>query len=327
VTVLKKTTSVVFVMVGLMLALAIGAWVLLLQDDHVTLINTSGSENGILVDGMNGNAVLSDQSFTSTTDTLGVRHLSPAMSNEIISFTNFRPVAVRSSVPWTNSTDNVSVPFPAQITIPITIWMLKRPQDTSLCAEVVSIWNAERMGVAFSSCDTRDATSAPSSLLKFDCTMKSTVETTVTKVPNRINVYIVKTVDSDGYGDPTNGDTCTSNDFVAFGWKGNGALLAHELGHSFELTHIDGSPSPSNPTGSFPGFDDTNVMHSWSINRQYFTEGQLFRAHLTPASALNSVYNARPSPQFTRLCLPNDITAQCPALSKRIWTDGAFPPN
>ena len=325
---MKKTTSVVLVMV-LILALAIATWVVRLRDDYVTLGNTSGAENGILVDAMNGSAVLSDQRFTSATDTLDVGHLSPATSNEVIAFSSLRPVTVLSSAPWTNSADTVPVTFPAQITIPITIWMLKKPQDTTLCGEVVAIWNAERMGAAFSSCDVKDATSNPaaSNLLVFDCSMKSMLETMITKVPNRINVYIVKTVDSDGYGDPTNGDTCTSNDFVALGWKGNGSLLAHELGHSFELTHIDGSPSPSNPTGSFPGFDDTNVMHSWSINRQYFTEGQLFRAHLTPASALNSVYNARPSPQFTRLCLPNDITDQCPALSKRIWSDGAFPPN
>jgi hypothetical protein len=297
-----------------------------LRNDYVTLGNTSGSENGILVDGQNASTVLSDQRFTSSTNSVNVGHLSAAAtSNEVIAFSNFRPVAVLSPAAWTILPDDLALSFADQIMIPVTIWMVKGPYNTNhlsnLCLDVVGIWNAERMGVGFSSCDFRDATTNPSAsmFVNFNCTKKTMLETMIGKVANRINVYVVDTVDVDGYAN-TNGDACGTNDFVAIGSRGGGALLAHELGHNFSLTHIDSAGV------NFPGFDETNIMHSYSTQRQYFTEGQLFRAHLTADSAVNSIYMARPS-QLTRLCLPNDISDQCPILSKRIWADGTFPPN
>jgi hypothetical protein len=68
-------------------------------------------------------------------------------------------------------------------------------------------------------------------------------------------------------------------------------------------------------------------MHSASNSRQFLTEGQLFRAHLEPGSAINSVYGVRPG-QVTRSCADNASSRTCPPLAKRLWADGAgFPPN
>ena len=139
-------------------------------------------------------------------------------------------------------------------------------------------------------------------------------------VPGRINVYVVHSVNAPPATGTGAGTSCGRSDFVALGSTVIDGTFIHELGHSFSLIHTDGMSS----------FDATNFMHSISTTRLYFTEGQLFRAHFTPAvpadqqsgSALNCVYNARPL-QPTRDC----AKATCPVLEKRIWADGTFPPN
>jgi hypothetical protein len=73
-------------------------------------------------------------------------------------------------------------------------------------------------------------------------------------------------------------------------------------------------------------FDVSNVMHSASWSRQYFTEGQTFRAHLRPNSAINSVYNSRAGLSI-RNCDRDTLTRECPPIRKRLWDDGAFPAN
>src|ERR1035437_3824003 len=89
------------------------------QDDVVVLGNTSGAENGILV---NANGVLPDQSFKSGTNTIDMGRLTAAASrNEVIAFTNSRPVAIAPTVNWTSGSDTVELPFADEIPISITI--------------------------------------------------------------------------------------------------------------------------------------------------------------------------------------------------------------
>jgi hypothetical protein len=97
-------------------------------------------------------------------------------------------------------------------------------------------------------------------------------------------------------------------------------LFSHEIGHAFSLGHV-------NALTMF--FDTTNVMHNASNNRNFLTEGQTFRAVVNTGSVINGVYNARPG-LITRNCGNSTDTtvADCPAVQKRIWADGAgFPPN
>src|SRR5262249_24777048 len=133
--------------------------------------------------------------------------------------------------------------------------------------------------------------------------------------PGRINVYLVGLVD----GSTSRGNACQiGGGFVAIAAGSSAELLAHEMGHDLRLQHIDDLDSV---------FNSTNVMYSLSSNRQYFTEGQTFRAHLRSYSAINSVYGLRPGLP-TRDCDRDTMMLGCPWIARRIWSDGAqYPAN
>ena len=141
------------------------------------------------------------------------------------------------------------------------------------------------------------------------------MQTAIGKDAGRINIYIVDLVQ----GILGRGQACGfGTDFVVVGSSAGAELLAHEIGHDFTLEHVDTLAAD---------FDQTNVMYSASDTRQYFTEGQLFRAHLAGLSTLNWLYNARTG-QPTRTCAQLDSSDTCPPIAKRIWADGAkYPPN
>jgi hypothetical protein len=307
------------------------------QNDVIILSNTSGAENGVLVNAQGSTGVWTDKVFTSGTNTVDVGRLTAAAGrNEVIAFTNSRPIAIAPLVHWTSGSDTVPLTFANEIQISITVWIIDAPFATqqklaaSHCASAVSYWTGERMGVVFApgGCDIRDATSIAGvsqfsgpSARSFQCgDDEQRLQTPIPPVAGRINVYVVHSVIALPATGTGAGTTCGRSDFVVLGSTVIDGTFVHEMGHTFSLIHIDG----------LPNFDATNFMRSVSTTRAYFSEGQLFRAHFTPAvpadqqpgSALNSVYNARPS-QPTRDCTKDP----CPVLEKRIWADGAFPPN
>ena len=291
-------------------------------DDTVTTSNrANGQDAGILVDGNTSSGFSNDITRSGPADLFGVGDLTAGAGGEIVGFTNLRPVAIKENVAWTNGDDDETLAFSNKILIPVTVWIVKGPFNTSrtnainMCITTSNIWDSERMGIAFAPFQIVDATGNPdaSRYFDFDCSMKNGIEADIGKTNGRINVYVVETVD----GGAARGQACQiGSDFVAIATGAGTELLAHEFGHDFALQHIDGQAS----------FDQTNVMHSASNTRQFLTEGQLFRAHLRTNSALNFVYGARPG-QPTRNCSHNQVDNGCPALNKRIWADGAFPAN
>jgi len=291
--------------------------------DWVKLNNGSGNQTGLLIDGRTSSGQVNDRSFTGSATVLGVGDfLSGGASREIVAFTNSRPVAVRFSVPWTDSDDTVDVNFASEIAIPVKVWIVKGPFDSQrqkaidACITTTDIWTRERMGVRFSPFEIVDATgdSEASNYFAFDCSKRDGLQRDIGKTDGRINIYFVDTVD----GGTGRGQACSiGSDFVAMGSNTGDELLSHELGHDFGLEHVDAQTAD---------FDQTNIMHSASNTRQFITEGQLFRAHLRPASALNAVYAARPG-QPTRDCAHSADGDPCPLIQKRIFADGTFPPN
>ena len=291
---------------------------------RVVLSNTSGSERGVVANGRGSGGVFTYQRFTSTTDTVDLgQQLQPSGGNdEVVAFESFRPTAITTPVTWTGGSDTVNVAFANEIFIPIKVWILKSPFATqktraiNSCITTSGIWNSERMGLGIGSFDVVDATanSKAANYLAFDCSKQAGIEADIGKTAGQINIYVVDTVD----GGTGRGQACQiGSDFVALGSAVGFELASHETGHDFSLTHIDDLTT---------NFDQTNIMHSASNTRQFITEGQLFREHLTSNSAINFLYAARPG-QLTRDCARDTSSDTCPPIQKRIWADGAFPAN
>jgi len=291
---------------------------------HVNLTFTSGDQNGILV--TDGPATDFTQSYVSAASSIDVG--ARLGNGEVATFTTHRPVALLTPVDWNNG--DATLNLKQEITVPVTIWIVKGPyQSQSVLAfdaavYTNNVWESERMGL-FMTITLNDATnnSKASQYYNFTCSQQSAIEQDVGKTQGQLNIYFVDQVDRGGgsYAQ-SNGNACAiGSDFAALGSAIGTDLMSHETGHDFGLTHTDALPSN---LVSF--FDSTNVMWSSSSNRQYFTEGQSFRAHLTSNSAINSVYNDRPG-QTTRDCQATDNTKQCPEIQKRIWADGSFAAN
>lgn len=290
------------------------------QKDKISIQNNrSGEEIGLLIDGTFDTRFVNDSSFVSTSPDIDLETISG--TGEVIAFSNFRPPALLENINWTTNRDSFALNLQNEILIPVTVWVLRGPFSTTRTSAInwslttSSIWESERMGVAFDDFEIIDATGDPDAPNYFDfrCNMRTNMINDIGSKPGRINIYIVETVD----GGSARGQACSiGSDFVAMAAGAGSELLAHEIGHNFGLFHTD----------NLPTFNRTNVMHSASNSRRYFTEGQVFRSHLLGNSALNDTYNARPG-QAIRNCGHTQNDNQCPAIDKRIWEDGTFGPN
>lgn len=248
-------------------------------------------------------------------------------SGEVIAFGIDRPVAVQSQS-WSTSLGDqlVTVPFAPRFDIPLTIWVVAGPfvssQQTAmtLWQTAQTLFTAERTGVRLASVEIVDATVNPaaSAWTAFTCgtgnANVAALQAAIGARHGRINVYVVGLVD----GSISRGNACiVGGSFVAIASGAGAELLAHELGHDFALEHIDDLST---------AFDATNIMHSASDVRRFLTEGQVFRMHLRSSSALNQTYALRPGLPL-RNCDRDTPTLDCPPTAKRLWADGAFPPN
>jgi hypothetical protein len=301
--------------------------------------------DGSAVDGLGGTVEFNDRTFTELTGgsllsalfpVIPLDDLGPASHDEAIAFAGRRPPVLVPAA-WTAGNDSVVFSYEDEYRIAVQVWIVEGPfdevSDVALDASVETsqIWSTERQGLAFEAFDVVDATADPDApdLVHFDCGKAEELRTRIGFVPDRLNVYYVSTVSFAGGGTTsTNGVWCGGGT-IAMGAKTLGHLLAHELGHAFDLKHVDASPQ------ILAWFDETNVMHPASGVRRYLTEGQTFRAVFSSFSALNGVapygiYDVRPG-QPLRTCPPTSISTTdplCPAVQKRIWADGiAWPPN
>jgi hypothetical protein len=334
--------------------------------DTVTLSNTSGQENGIWVNGMTMDGQQwSHQAFTSRSDTIplgaNLVHSSKPYGDEVVAFTQERPVSIFDGFNWSFNDDNIPIAFfPASITLPVTVWIIEGPytQQREMMSWELSlarqIYGSERMGIIPAlSIDMIDATAFASDFSRFDCTKTAALKTSGLYRPATINVYVINVITNSLLGDinGTAGETCGSGGDIigittrplgvpgVLGFMNNPAdTLAHELGHSLYLIHSGFcNPLTGYLNGNLPDFDNSNLMWSGLCRTaDYLSEGQVFRANLDERSQLN-ILGLHPLP--LRNCSqtepqldppqgdPADGLA-CPSLDKRIWQDGPnFPPN
>ncbi len=309
-------------MYRLLLAIVLSAALYGCGTATIHFVSTSGSPNGALVtDGLS----TAYGGYTTATDKIDVG--ARAGSGEAVGFSQYRPVALQN-VSWLTwfGDQAVDVNLHDQVRVPITFWVLSSPFNTNQ-TRANNFWFAmqtvywpERVGLLFTPVTVRDATANinRSKYLAFTCGSSnanmSGMQNDIGFDSGRINVYLVDSVD----GSTSRGNACQiGGPFVAIASTAGTDLLSHEMGHDLALTHIDDLTT---------NFDQTNVMHSASNTRAFLTEGQLFRAHLQPTSAINATYAARPG-QTTRNCPRDTVSRTCPPIHKRLWPDGSFPAN
>ncbi len=296
--------------------------------DRVKFTNPSSTgEIGILLDGTVDGSGENDKKYITTAD----GHVDPGdvtsgANNEVIAWQKRRPVALEESVGWTAGKEDVTVPFASHMGIPFEVWLVKGPtadrqaQAVAACVKLDQIWRDERMGAFISSFSMNDVTGDPDAadFHDFTCAKAADIKTDIGFNASRINIYYVDRVDF-GTGFGTGKGVWCGGGLVAMGRTTSDHLSAHEAGHGFELDHVNSLTT---------NFDTTNVMHNASNNREWLTEGQTFRAHLEPNSAINDLYALRPGLP-TRDCgnLSEIATNTCPQVQRRIWDDGAFPAN
>ena len=285
----------------------------------------SSAPDGALVSDGSSTPTANYQGFVTATDNVNIGTRSGA--GEAIAFSRDRPVALQSAL-WATAFGNqtVNVPFANVFATAVTIWVVAGPfattQQTALTLwqTAQQIFGDERLGVQLSPLEIVDATSNPKagSYAAFTCGLGNANVTSIAADigarVGRINVYLVGLVD----GSTSRGNACAiGGGFVAIASGSGAELLAHEMGHDFGLEHVDDLVATFNPF---------NVMHSASNSRLYLTEGQTFRAHFRPNSAINQVFGLRPG-LTTRNCDRDTLTLDCPAVAKRLWADGALPAN
>jgi len=263
--------------------------------------------------------------FTMATDSVDLGPRSG--SGEVVAFGIDRPVALRNTAWSTALADQlVTVPFAPRLDLPVTLWIVAAPFTSSQQTAMIlwqtaqTLFTAERTGIRMSTVEIVDATANPAAATwsAFNCGNGNgnvaALQAAIGARPGRINVYLVGLVD----GSTSRGNACiVGGSFVAIAAGAGAELLAHELGHDFGLEHIDDLTAV---------FDATNIMHSASNVREFFTEGQVFRAHLRGNSAINQTYGLRPGLP-TRDCDRDTPALGCPSIAKRLWSDGVFPAN
>ncbi|SEB07652.1 hypothetical protein [Rubrimonas cliftonensis] len=292
-------------------------------------VNNSAGEVGLFVDGQGAQSPINDLRLSQ--DEVGIVSFrvgnytaaSTPNRNEVIGFGEAR-APTRDRTTWTPGDDSFNFGLEAPVAIDLTIWVVQGPVNVAQfrindgLVNADATWAEERAGLEIGDVDIIDMTGGaapPNAVLNFAGNDWAFLESEVGLADGRLNVYWIQTVD----GNPARGRS-NFDDKIVMGFEGVGHLLAHEIGHALSLLHPEdgglGSQMPS-----------TNVMAGSSTSRSYLTEGQTFRAHFDPESAVNAVLEARPG-QPVEDCHPYDGSPPCPDLQRRIWADGAAsPPN
>ena len=299
--------------------------------DHIQVLNAQG-DTGILIDGER-TAPINDEGFVGSGNgsldfEVGYIELAtaPGDNNWVIGFgAGLAPTYLNT--PWTTSEDRFDMTMAEPIDISLTIWIMQGPYMDQLlhAADAIAmtdaIWQAERAGFRIATVVFNDATADPDSTFWMLNSISLTrnwndYSTLIGSDSGRINIYWINTV---GLSQTTGLSDFGSR--ILMGKNTGDELLAHEIGHAFNLQH----PSPCRTPNV--NFDATNVMWPCSNTRAFLSEGQIFRAHFDAASATNNVYAARPATQPTTNCPSLVGNNVCPILERRLWADGAFPAN
>ncbi len=280
--------------------------------DVIRIHNAGTEARGIVIDGATSRGFVNDDTLLTADTIIEVVRKSQGANGEVVVFDRQRAVTAVPT-PWTSGVDTFDITLRDRLKIPITIWMMStRPERVQNAVdEWLAAWHSEGIGIDVD-LEMVDLTGIPGAA-QVDgwgfCRADSDERKTWGYRPDRINVYYVEF-------EGTGGVNCGPKREVAMiiNRLGNvGALLSHELGHSFGLPHYFDL--------DLAGFADTGNAMGGGLS--YYTEGQIFDIHYGRASSLVRVYGFDPG---VRDCYPprdeEDDRPWCLPHAFRFWPDG-----
>lgn len=310
------------------------------KPDTVIITNKFPLEVGIMIDGANSSTEFTGKTYITNDDNFEIPDDIIARGDGIgslVAFNYRRPPFMRSPISWRSGLDIVAVPFEDEISLDFTVWIVDVDMlntVTNRCNETLDAlayaeqkFVDEKVGLLVGDVRVVDMTNDSDAQDLRDCdpcndAYFQDLKDDIGFDDGRINIYLVRKAN------PTWGryygrvNDIGGEQIIMGMYTGAEDLLIHEIAHNLKLEHVDGNSN----------FDKKNVAISKGSStkkRQYITEGQTFRMHFHEISAINDTYNARPGLYTTSDCDHSySASTECPAVQKRIWSDGSnWPAN
>jgi hypothetical protein len=185
------------------------------------------------------------------------------------------PPEVVEGLRWSVAPDTVRIHFRDPIRASIAVWIVSKGINVAnvraAAASADTIWTQRGVRLVLDDADIHDVSNTPEAETLRGILPTCSGGPVVGHTVGRINIYLIdglighSGVSCDGY-------------VMITGFRLDGRLWAHELGHQFGLSHATSSDNVMYPT-----FGGTRIL-----------EGQAFRAHMHWRSVLNTLFNATP---------------------------------
>ncbi|MEL6659210.1 MAG: hypothetical protein AAFP77_27655 [Bacteroidota bacterium] len=308
--------------------------------DNFSITNPGTDLIGLLLDASDGSSNLTDHTIiipalTSFDLSFDAQARTDNENEEVVAFRIGSPPVVLNPISLRSGRDIIPVVFRDEIVLDVTVWVLDVGSVANTYNDRISEivdglawcdahWLAERMGVRIGDIQINDVRTDPDAATLRDhesgddpLTYFDALSADIGEDTDRINLYLTRKVNgSRQYGGALYGDNRGAIGMYA----GEVDIPFHQMGEFFGLEPIDGN-------SNFNSENSAKAIGNLLTRRKYMTEGQVFRAHTIPFSAINDTYNARPGLHTTD-CRNADNDVRCPPVEKRIWADGnAFPAN
>jgi hypothetical protein len=293
--------------------------------------------NGLIVWGKYG---LSDcrrefknQPTTAPIGTVGPKDLILCKAGEVVAFTAGKAPAWTAAT-FTSGSDIVNLAYPPEVPLKVKVWVLcadaacgagplSSAAKTNIMAKLAVanlLFHNQNAGIRLDLSDPNLISDQLSNTAKktlyedfTDCNQfPGLVNGIIDK--GSINLYLVRSVNG-GFG---RGQTCWLPNVAALGCGLDAGLIAHEIGHDHYLQHSE----------YFTELDDKglkNIMNSLSNQREYLSEGEVFRMHFLKLSVLNRKATDYSTPLIqrpeARNCDPDSSLKPCAPIGTRLWDD------
>lgn len=305
--------------------------------DRIIFTNAGNGEIGLMVDGANTSGLFTDQEHIHLQDDGNTFFFAEDIlarnygEDQVVAFSWFRPPVIVNNPGFDEGLDIIAVNFPDRIELDFTVWVIHTGGFNTFSNRINEIndgfdwcdqyWASGRMGLITGRVDIVDARNDGQANNLRDCSTCdddyfADLRNDIGYDPGRINIYLTRQVEDSR----SKGKTIQNGDQILLGsHTGEVDALLHQITHAFSLEHTD----------NLAGFYSKSATHSTNnllTRRKFLSQGQSFRAHAHPESAINDTYQARPG-GFTISCPhSNNGSLECPELRKSFLFSGELGP-